>query len=158
MAEDMKKTVIKPSKGAPAVGPYNHGVRIGDMLFCAGQIPIEPANGDLVQGDIKVQTQRVLENVKAILEECTRVPVTDGHTALLSIGFERTPTPEQAIAALESWQVPEQVRGLPSSPERAIIAQLTAMACESYEVGIPAARGVMMPRTWSAAEVASAIP
>jgi 2-iminobutanoate/2-iminopropanoate deaminase len=53
MTADMKKTVIKPSKGAPAVGPYNHGVRIGDMLFCAGQIPIE----------------RVIENVKIILED-----------------------------------------------------------------------------------------
>lgn len=65
----MKKTIIKPAKGAPAVGPYNHGVRIGDMLFCAGQIPIEPATGNLVSGDIKVQTERVLENVKIILED-----------------------------------------------------------------------------------------
>jgi 2-iminobutanoate/2-iminopropanoate deaminase len=63
------KTVIKPSKSPQAVGPYNHAIRTGDLLFCAGQIPIEPANGDLVQGDIKVQTQRVLENVKAILED-----------------------------------------------------------------------------------------
>ncbi len=65
----MKKTIIKPAKGAPAVGPYNHGVRIGDMLFCAGQIPIEPATGNLVTGDIKAQTERVLENVKIILED-----------------------------------------------------------------------------------------
>ena len=64
-----KKIIIKPSKSAPAVGPYNHAVRIGDLLFCAGQIPIEPATGNLVSGDIKVQTQRVLENVKAILDD-----------------------------------------------------------------------------------------
>ncbi|MGZ5566154.1 MAG: Rid family detoxifying hydrolase, partial [Limisphaerales bacterium] len=57
------------SKGAPAVGPYNHGVRIGDLLFCAGQIPIDPATSNLVSGDIKVQTERVLENVKIILED-----------------------------------------------------------------------------------------
>ena len=63
------KQIIKPSKSAPAVGPYNHAVRIGDLLFCAGQIPLDPANGNLVQGDIKVQTQRVLENVKAILDD-----------------------------------------------------------------------------------------
>jgi 2-iminobutanoate/2-iminopropanoate deaminase len=69
MVADMKKTLIKPSKGAPAVGPYNHGVRIDDMLFCAGQIPLEPATGNLVSGDIKVQTERVLENVKIILED-----------------------------------------------------------------------------------------
>ena len=63
------KQIIKPAKSAPAVGPYNHAVRIGDLLFCAGQIPIDPANGDLVTGDIKVQTERVLQNVKAILDD-----------------------------------------------------------------------------------------
>src|SRR3954454_8547656 len=66
---NVNKTIIKPAKSAPAVGPYNHGVRVGDLLFCAGQIPIEPATGILVSGDIKVQTERVLENVKAILED-----------------------------------------------------------------------------------------
>jgi len=65
----MIKTIIKPAKSPAAVGPYNHAVRVGDLLFCAGQIPIEPATGDLVQGDIKVQTERVLQNVKAILDD-----------------------------------------------------------------------------------------
>ena len=64
-----QKQIIKPAKGAPAVGPYNHGVRIGDLLFCAGQIPIDPASGNLVSGDIKAQTERVLQNVKVILED-----------------------------------------------------------------------------------------
>ena len=63
------KQIIKPAKSAPAVGPYNHAVRIGDLLFCAGQIPIDPASGNLVAGDIKVQTARVLENVKTILDD-----------------------------------------------------------------------------------------
>ncbi len=63
------KTIIKPKNSPTAVGPYNHGVRVGDLLFCAGQIPISPADGNLVTGDIKVQTERVLENVKAILDD-----------------------------------------------------------------------------------------
>jgi 2-iminobutanoate/2-iminopropanoate deaminase len=63
------KTVIKPAKSAPAVGPYNHAVRISDFLFCAGQIPIDPASGNLVAGDVKAQTERVLQNIKAILED-----------------------------------------------------------------------------------------
>src|SRR5436190_23422967 len=67
----MKKQIIKPAKSAPAVGPYNHAVRVGDMLFCAGQIPIDPATGNLVNGNIKVQTERVLLNVKAILDDQT---------------------------------------------------------------------------------------
>jgi 2-iminobutanoate/2-iminopropanoate deaminase len=63
------KTIIKPAKSPTAVGPYNHAVRIGDLLFCAGQIPIDPKDGNLIAGDIKAQTERVLENVKAILED-----------------------------------------------------------------------------------------
>jgi 2-iminobutanoate/2-iminopropanoate deaminase len=64
-----KKTIIKPAKSPPALGPYNHAVRIGDLLFCAGQIPIDPATGNLVPGDIKAQTERALANVQAILED-----------------------------------------------------------------------------------------
>ncbi len=63
------KQIIKPAKSAPAVGPYNHAVRIGDLLFCAGQIPIDPSTGNLITGDIKAQTDRVLQNVKAILDD-----------------------------------------------------------------------------------------
>jgi len=64
-----KKTIIKPAKSAPAVGPYNHAVRIENLLFCAGQIPIDPATGNLVSGDIKAQADRVLQNVQAILDD-----------------------------------------------------------------------------------------
>jgi 2-iminobutanoate/2-iminopropanoate deaminase len=63
----LKKTI--QSQGAPpAIGPYSHAVRVGDFLFCSGQIPIDPATGDLVPGDIQNQTTRVMENMKAILD------------------------------------------------------------------------------------------
>jgi 2-iminobutanoate/2-iminopropanoate deaminase len=64
-----KKTIIKPAKSPAAVGPYSHAVRVGDLMFCAGQIPIDPATGNLISGDIKVQTERVLQNIKAILDD-----------------------------------------------------------------------------------------
>jgi len=63
------KTIIKPTKSPAAVGPYNHAVRIGDLLFSAGQIPIDPGSGNLIAGDITAQTDRVLQNVKAILDD-----------------------------------------------------------------------------------------
>jgi 2-iminobutanoate/2-iminopropanoate deaminase len=69
MGPMLAKQIIRPAKSAPAVGPYNHAVRVGDLLFCAGQIPIDPATGNLVSGDIRVQTERVLQNVKAILDD-----------------------------------------------------------------------------------------
>jgi len=63
------KQIIKPKNSPAALGPYNHAVRIGDLLFCAGQIPIDPKDGNLVAGDIKVSTDRVLQNIKAILDD-----------------------------------------------------------------------------------------
>jgi 2-iminobutanoate/2-iminopropanoate deaminase len=65
----MQKTVIRPAQAPAAVGPYNHAVRVGDLLFCSGQIPILPTTGELVAGDIRAQTARALENVKAILAD-----------------------------------------------------------------------------------------
>jgi 2-iminobutanoate/2-iminopropanoate deaminase len=63
------KSIIKPAGAAAPVGPYSHAVRVGDLLFCSGQIPLDPATGQLVAGDIKAQTERVLENVKVILAD-----------------------------------------------------------------------------------------
>lgn len=63
------KTIIRPAQGAAPVGPYSHAVRVGELLFCSGQIPLDPATGQLVGGDIRAQTERVLENIKAILDD-----------------------------------------------------------------------------------------
>ena len=63
----MNKTAIVPSGAAPAVGPYSHAVRVGELLFCAGQIPVAPETGEMVTGEIRAQTERVLENLKLIL-------------------------------------------------------------------------------------------
>jgi 2-iminobutanoate/2-iminopropanoate deaminase len=64
------KTIIKPAQAAPALGPYNHGVRVGDLLFCAGQIPIDPQHPQAAfPPDIKGQTERVLDNIRLILAD-----------------------------------------------------------------------------------------
>jgi 2-iminobutanoate/2-iminopropanoate deaminase len=55
--------------GAPrAIGPYSQGVVEGGFLFCSGQIPLDPAAGELVRGDIEAATQRVLDNLEAVLK------------------------------------------------------------------------------------------
>ena len=74
----------------------------------------------------RVVDGRVAEAAIGISAQVTRVPVIDGHTALLSVAFERKPTVEEAIAALESFQVPEQVRGMPSAPPRPIVVRYEA--------------------------------
>jgi len=64
------KTVIKPASAVPAVGPYNHAVRVGDLLFCSGQIPVNPeAPGEDFPADVRVQTERVVRNIAVILED-----------------------------------------------------------------------------------------
>jgi 2-iminobutanoate/2-iminopropanoate deaminase len=50
-----------------AIGPYSPAVRVGTLLFVSGQIPIDPATADLVQGDISVQTEQVMRNIQAVL-------------------------------------------------------------------------------------------
>lgn len=65
----MTKTILRPAGAAAPVGPYNHAVRVGDLLFCSGQIPLDPATGQLVAGDIRAQTERVLENIKVLLSD-----------------------------------------------------------------------------------------
>ena len=63
-----KKRVIQTEKGPKAIGPYSQAIQAGDLLFLSGQIPIDPKTGELIMGDIRQQTQQVLENIKGILE------------------------------------------------------------------------------------------
>jgi len=65
----MTRTAVATDGAPAAIGPYSQGVRVGNLLFTAGQIALDPASGQLVAGGITEQTQRVFENLKAILEE-----------------------------------------------------------------------------------------
>jgi 2-iminobutanoate/2-iminopropanoate deaminase len=60
--------VIATDDAPAAIGPYSQGIVAGNLVFTAGQIPLDPATGELVDGDIGVQTGRVLNNLRAILE------------------------------------------------------------------------------------------
>jgi 2-iminobutanoate/2-iminopropanoate deaminase len=65
----MDKTIIATPAAPGAIGPYSQGVVTAQgMLYTAGQIALNPATGELVGGDVKAQTRRVMENLKAILE------------------------------------------------------------------------------------------
>ena len=62
-----KQFVTSPTS-APAIGPYSPALRVGDFLFLSGQIPLDPATGLVVEGDIRVQTTRVLDNMGELLK------------------------------------------------------------------------------------------
>ena len=62
------KEVISTPKAPAAIGPYRQAVKVGNLVYTSGQIPIDPATGSFVEGGIKEQTRQSLLNVKAILE------------------------------------------------------------------------------------------
>ena len=64
----MGKRVIQTEKAPKAMGPYSQAIQAGNLIFISGQIPLDPATGEWVKGDIRQQTQQVLENIKGILE------------------------------------------------------------------------------------------
>jgi 2-iminobutanoate/2-iminopropanoate deaminase len=63
------KTAIATPDAPPALGPYSQGVRVGDTIYVSGQLPLDPRTGQVVAGDISAQTERVLLNIREILEE-----------------------------------------------------------------------------------------
>lgn len=65
----MEKKIIHTSKAPAAVGAYSQAVLAGNLLFTSGQIPLDPTTGELIGGDVVKAAERVMENLKALLEE-----------------------------------------------------------------------------------------
>ncbi len=64
----MERKVIFTNKAPEAIGPYEQGIRMGNLLFTSGQIALDPASGDFLSGNIEAETQRTLQNLDAILQ------------------------------------------------------------------------------------------
>ncbi|MDO2949681.1 RidA family protein [Aeromonas simiae] len=65
----MAKQIIATDKAPAAIGPYVQGTRLGDLIFTSGQIPLDPATMEIVNGGIEVQAEQVMKNLLAVLEE-----------------------------------------------------------------------------------------
>ena len=63
-----RRETISTDRAPAAIGPYAQANRLGGFVFTSGQIPLDPATGELIQGPIEAQTERALENLKAVLE------------------------------------------------------------------------------------------
>ena len=63
----MTKQAIKTERAPAAIGPYSQAIKSGDLVFLSGQIPLDPASGELVSGDVEAQARRVLDNLRAVL-------------------------------------------------------------------------------------------
>ena len=65
----MKLQAIATKNAPAAIGPYSQAIQAGNLLFCSGQIPLDPVSGEIVAGDIRRQTEQVMENIAAVLTE-----------------------------------------------------------------------------------------
>jgi 2-iminobutanoate/2-iminopropanoate deaminase len=63
----MQKQIVTTQSAPKAIGPYEQAIKVGDFIYASGQIPLDPSTGNLVEGNIAVQTRRVMENLKAVL-------------------------------------------------------------------------------------------
>jgi 2-iminobutanoate/2-iminopropanoate deaminase len=64
----MTRQAISTTSAPAAVGPYSQGIALGDLVFCSGQIGLEPASGALVEGGVEAQAERALQNLGAVLD------------------------------------------------------------------------------------------
>jgi len=63
----MNLLVISTEKAPAAIGPYSQAIQAGNLLFCSGQIPLDPVSGEVVAGDVRRQAEQVMENIAAVL-------------------------------------------------------------------------------------------
>ncbi len=64
----MSKKIITTENAPQAIGPYSQAVQAGRFLFVSGQIPLEPATGELIESDVQAQTRRVMENLRGVIK------------------------------------------------------------------------------------------
>jgi 2-iminobutanoate/2-iminopropanoate deaminase len=115
------KQIVSTEQAPKAIGPYSQAVVSNGFAFLSGQIPLDPATGQLIEGDVEAQTVRVLENLKAVLEACgsslgrvvkTTVYLKDmgeftQMNAMYSLYFPEDPP---ARATVEAARLPRDVR------------------------------------------------
>jgi 2-iminobutanoate/2-iminopropanoate deaminase len=116
----VRQAVSTPDAPA-AIGPYSQAIRAGSLLFVSGQIPLDPATGTMVEGDVKVQTHRVFKNLSAILtaagtslDRVVRVGVflrdMNDFAAMNEVYATYFASPAPARATIEAARLPRDAR------------------------------------------------
>ncbi|TMA32003.1 MAG: reactive intermediate/imine deaminase, partial [Deltaproteobacteria bacterium] len=91
-------SVISTEKAPKAIGPYSQAISLGDFIFTSGLIPLDPATQQLVQGDIRAQTERVMENLGAVL-------------AAAGVGFDKVVKATIFVADLNDFAAVNEIYG-----------------------------------------------
>ena len=64
----MEKEIILSKEAPAAIGPYSPALKVGNLIFASGQLPIDPKTGEMIEGNVEAKTKKVLENIKAVFE------------------------------------------------------------------------------------------
>jgi 2-iminobutanoate/2-iminopropanoate deaminase len=116
-----KRTVISTERAPRAIGPYSQAIRAGNLLFCSGQIPLDPATGELAgPGDVTAQTRQVLDNLGAVLQAAgvgfdavvkttVYLKSMDDYPVVNEVYAERFGESRPARAAVEVSRLPKDV-------------------------------------------------
>lgn len=101
----MTRKVIHSDAAPRALGPYSQAIDAGDLVFCSGQVPIDPATGSLIDGDITAQTHQVMKNLAAVL-------------AAAGVGFEHVVKTTIYLASMDDFPVVNKTYGsyFPADP------------------------------------------
>ncbi|MFN7971118.1 MAG: Rid family detoxifying hydrolase [Acidobacteriota bacterium] len=107
----MIPTAITSSRAPAAIGPYSQAMRAGGFVFCSGQVALDPATGQLVPGGVSAQTERVLDNLAAVLDEA-------------GSGLDLVVKTTVYLASMADFAEMNQVyeRRMPGKPARATVA------------------------------------
>ncbi|MBN2038754.1 MAG: RidA family protein [Spirochaetes bacterium] len=123
------KEIILTDKAPGAVGPYSQAVKKGNLLFCSGQIPLDPETGDLVQGGIKAQTKRAMENLKAVIESAGYGLEDIVKATIYITDMDKFAEVNEVYASFFSSDFPARVTvGVAALPKGAMV-EIDAIAC-----------------------------
>lgn len=118
----MARHIIHSDDAPKAIGPYSQAVKVscGEMVFCSGQIPLDPKTGQMVEGDVAVQTKQVMENLKAVL-------------AAAGAGFEHVVRCNIFLADMNDFGVVNEVYGtyFPNNPPSRATVQVARLPRDS---------------------------
>ncbi len=124
-----KKIALSTPAAPAAIGPYSQAVRVGDTLYASGQVGLDPATGQLVEGGVAEQTVRVLENIKAVLAEAG---LTFAHVVKTTVFLKSMGDFAAMNAIYERYLAPEGV--VPPARSTVAVAALPKDALVEIEV------------------------
>ncbi len=118
----MPNSIISTKAAPAAIGPYSQGIKSQGLLFCSGQIAIDPATGAIVEGGIEAQTRRACENVMALLKEAGAGPSSVVKTTVFISDMNDFPKVNEIYASYFAEPFPARsCVGVASLPKGALV-------------------------------------